>query len=257
LIIHREDRGAVAILRMDDGTGNLFDIDLVDALQKSIDEVVESDARALVITGYNSTFIDGGNLPAIVEGGPPYIKVFQSKFAELIEKVFALALPVIAGVNGSAIVSGYVLAAACDLRVMTTDSNASIGLQALHFGVPLEVVPMEMILHTISTHSVQDLMYTGRLVNSAEALKIGLVDELASPDRVLTRAVELATQLSNIPNKAFALTKRQIRQPTLERIQQYQAAGWADQILEIWTSSETLAGFRAILQQFAEQSANR
>ena len=249
-MIHREDRDSVAILRLDDGEGNLFDTDLVNALQQSIDEVVQSNARALVITGYDSTFIDGGNLPAIVAGGPPYIETFIPKFSEMIKRLFTLPLPVVAGISGSAIVSGYILAAACDLRVMTTNKNAGIGLMALYFGVPLEVIPLEMVLHLIPRNHAQNLMYTGRMAHPSEALKIGLVDELASPDRLVDRAVELAAQLGNIPNEAFVQTKRQIRQPTVERMDQFESK-WASKILQIWTSPKTLAGFRAVLEQLA------
>ncbi len=255
-MIHREDRGPVAVLQMDEGPGNYVNIALVDALERALDDVLQSTAAAVVLTGNRSTFIDGGDLVAIVEGGPSYIRVFVPKFAALLKRVFTLPLPVVAAVNGSAMTSGYTLAAACDLRVMTSGGKARIAVQALNFGVPLEPVPLEMVRFVVPHHRVQHLMHTGRELSPTEALAEGFVDELASPERVLTRALEIATHLSTVPHASFALTKRQLRQAALDQIERYEAA-WTSEVIGIWTDPRTLAVWGAIVEQLKRQSAKK
>ena len=94
--------------------------------------------------------------------------------------------------------AGYILTAACDLRVMTTDSKARIAVQALNLRVPLEPIPLEMLRYVIPPRSIQYLMYTGREMNPSESLAMGLVDELAAPDKVLSRGVEMADHLMGV-----------------------------------------------------------
>jgi cholesterol oxidase len=219
LIIHREDRENVAILEFHRGESDLVDIALVEALEKSLDEIVShSNIRAIVLTGHDSVFIDDGGLSEVAEGSATYSKTFLSKFSALVKRLFTLQCPTVAAINGNAFTSGYILAAACDLRVMTT-GKASIGIQGLALGP----TPLEVLRFQIPTKKFQDMINTEKHFDSQEALEIGLVDELASPDKVVDRAVELASQLGNIADSSFLQTKKQIRQPALERIERYSA----------------------------------
>jgi enoyl-CoA hydratase len=253
-MIHREDRGSVAILRMDEGPGNFVNISLVDALSQALDEVLQADSGAVVLTGNSTTFIEGGDLIALVDGGPDYIRTFLVKFAALLRRIFTLPLPIVAAVNGSAMTAGYILTAACDLRVMTTDGKARVAVLALNFGVPLEPTPLEVLHYVIPARAVQYLMYTGKEVNPSESLALGLVDELAAPDKVLSRAVEIADHLSKVPNPSFTHTKQQLRQAALEQLDRYEAEGMS-RVMGIWTAPQTLAVWGAIAEQLKGRPA--
>jgi enoyl-CoA hydratase len=251
-MMHLDRNGAVAIVRMEHNQGNLFNIDMIDALEERLSEVLESDAGALIITGNGATFVDGGDLVALVEGGPPYIRVFIRKFARLLRRIFTYPMPVIAAINGSAMTSGYAFAAACDMRLMTTAAGAKVAVQALNFGVPLEPTPLEVIRFGVAPHVVQYLMYTAKEMSPAEALELGLVDELVQPGNFVSRALEVAQHLAGVPNEAFMTTKQQLRRAALEQLDRYEAE-LAQRVIRQWTDPKTLAVWGSIVEQLKKQ----
>ena len=241
-MIHREDRDSVAILRIDYGEGNLMDVELLNEIEQSLDEVVQSGAKALVLTGNDSVFMAGGNILPGAELGRKYFSVFLPTTNKVNKHLFTLPLPTVAAVNGDAIADGCFLATACDYRVMT-NGTAQIGLNGLVLGVPMPVTLLEVFRYLIPTHYVQALLYTGKLQSPSEALKIGLVDALASPGSVVDQACKVASQLGQIPNESFVINKQQIRQPAVERIERYSRL-WDKKIVNIWSSPEILARIR-------------
>ena len=88
------------------------------------------------------------------------------------------------------------------------------------------------------------LMYTGRTFAPEDALRLGIIDEVT--DDLPARAEAMARHLANLPPRAFALAKRQLRDKTIDRAKHY--ANEADpEIMELWASDETHARVREYL----------
>ena len=102
-MIHREDSGDVAVLAMEHGKANAIDVDLFADLDRSLDEVEGSAARALVLTGRGPMFSAGVNLFRVLEEGAPYLEVFLPRLSASVRRLFASPLPVVAAINGHAI----------------------------------------------------------------------------------------------------------------------------------------------------------
>lgn len=201
----------------------------------------------MVLTGSGSIFSAGVDLFQVLEGGEAYLAQFLPKLSGSLRRLLTLGRPVVAAVNGHAIAGGCVLACACVRRLMA-DAAGKIGLTELLVGVPFQLAALETMRELVPAHRVQDIVYRGLTLPPPEALAAGLVDELVPPESLLERSCEVARELGRIPADAFALTKRHLRRPLLERIDRY-GADVDPEVLEQWSRPETLGTIRAFLER--------
>jgi enoyl-CoA hydratase len=108
-----------------------------------------------------------------------------------------LSKPVIAAVSGAAVAGGMELALWCDLRVMEED--AYFGVYCRRFGVPLIDGGTVRLPRLVGMGHAMDLILTGRKVEAAEALQMGLANRVAPRGGAREAAVALAEQLSRFP----------------------------------------------------------
>jgi enoyl-CoA hydratase len=135
-----------------------------------------------------------------------------------------LSKPVIAAVSGAAVAGGMELALWCDMRVMEED--AYFGVYCRRFGVPLIDGGTVRLPRLIGMGHAMDLILTGRKVESAEALQMGLANRVVPTGGALEAAVALAHQLSRFP-QATMLADR------LSAYRQWDL-GWEDALHQEW-----------------------
>jgi enoyl-CoA hydratase len=112
-----------------------------------------------------------------------------------------LSKPVIAAVSGAAVAGGMELALWCDMRVMEQD--AYFGVFCRRFGVPLIDGGTVRLPRLIGMGHAMDLILTGRKVEAAEALQMGLCNRVVPPGDALKAALELAQQLCRFPQQTM------------------------------------------------------
>ena len=112
-----------------------------------------------------------------------------------------LSKPVIAAVSGAAVAGGMELALWCDMRVMEAD--AYFGVYCRRFGVPLIDGGTVRLPRLIGMGHAMDLILTGRKVEAAEALQMGLCNRVVPSGQALAAALELAQQLCRFPQKTM------------------------------------------------------
>lgn len=108
-----------------------------------------------------------------------------------------LSKPVIAAISGAAVAGGMELALWCDMRVMEQD--AYFGIYCRRFGVPLIDGGTVRLPRLIGMGHAMDLILTGRKVEAAEALQMGLCNRVVPTGTALAGALELAAQLARFP----------------------------------------------------------
>jgi enoyl-CoA hydratase len=108
-----------------------------------------------------------------------------------------LSKPVIAAVSGAAVAGGMELALWCDMRVMEED--AYFGVYCRRFGVPLIDGGTVRLPRLVGMGHAMDLILTGRKVEAAEALRMGLANRVVAKGEAKKSAIELALQLSKFP----------------------------------------------------------
>ncbi|MGV9881606.1 enoyl-CoA hydratase/isomerase family protein [Streptomyces sp. NPDC003006] len=239
-MIDVSDHDGIAILTLNHGPVNALDRELLTQIADTLAAV--GDARAVVLTGSGRSFSAGVDLKRVIDGGLDYADTFLPALHRATLVLFEHPRPVVGAVNGHALAGGCVLAAACDMRLM---SGGSIGLTELAAGVPFPTVCLEVVRHAIGPALDAMVLGAGRLTPQ-QALSIGLVHELVEPDHLLTAALLRAEELSRAPSDVYALSKRQLHRPTHQRIG---AARELDdgEVLKIWSSERTGRTLRAYL----------
>jgi enoyl-CoA hydratase len=240
-MIERTNRGDIAVLRMAHGKANALDLELCNALTAELEAYRQSAAKALVVTGSGRMFSAGVDLVRVADEGAPYLRVFLPAVNRAFETLFSLLKPVVAAVNGHAIAGGCIIACAADRRLMAHDGGR-IGIPELLVGVPFPVVPLEIIRFAVAPPHLQSLVYRGATLSPDEALQHGLVDAVVDPASLVDDAIAVAQAMAALPSSAFALTKRQLREPVLERI--HVGAALDALVQNAWASDETLTAIR-------------
>jgi enoyl-CoA hydratase/carnithine racemase len=233
--------GSVTVLRMTHGKANALDLEFSEALTAQLDDCLQSDARALVLTGDGRMFSAGVDLLRVMNGGAAYVRTFLPSVNKMFDTLFSFPKPVVAAVNGHAIAGGCVMACAADYRMMARDPGR-IGIPELLVGVPFPVVPLEIMRFAAPRQYLQAMAYRGLTLTAESALQHGLVDAVVDAERLFDEAVAMAESLAAIPSAAFSLTKRQVREPTRRRIRAGAAVD-AD-VQDAWASPETLHAIR-------------
>lgn len=238
----------MAVLTMEHGKAQALDLELTRALSVQLDSLEEdAGVRSVVLTGSGSIFSAGVDLFRVLDGGVSYVEEFLPLLASTFGKLFAFPRPVIAAINGHAIAGGCVMACACDYRMMARGPG-TIGVPELRVGVPFPLVAIEILRFAASTIHLQELLYLGSTYAIDEAYDRGLVDQLVEPEELIDRACEAAKRLASEPTARFEITKRQLRQPTLDRIEQL-SHQTDSQVLAAWKDPRTHDLIRAFLEE--------
>ena len=181
-----------------------------------------------------------------------YLLGFLPALITMFETVFFHPQPVVAAVNGHAIAGGCVLACAADHRVMSRHPGR-IGVPELPVGVPFPTVALEILRSVVAPPQLRTLVYGGATYTPEEASHLGLVDALVEPQELIACAVAAAERLLMIPASAFALTKQQLRQPVMARLQAARA-GTDQAIQHLWMMPETREAIRRYVSQTFKKS---
>lgn len=246
-MIHKERKGDVIVLRLEHGKVNALDTDLLRTLRKVLDDVQASEPHcAIVLTATGSVFSAGVDLVKVLKGRREYLDEFLPTLSQSLGALFAYPRPVVAAINGHAIAGGCVLACACDYRVMA-DGDAKVGVPELRVGVPFPAVALEVMRFAVPPQYLQEVLYLGRTYRPEEAELRGLIDEIVEPERVLDRAGQVAARLAAIPARSFAVTKGQLRLPTMDRLRRHENVT-EPEVREIWTAEATRETIKAYLQ---------
>lgn len=146
------------------------------------------DLRVVVLTGAgDKSFLGGANIKEMSVFPDAVIAESGSRNTHLAcDSIRRVPVPVIARINGYCLGAGMEIATACDMRV--TSDNAMFGMPEVRFGLPsgMEACLMPLL---IGWGKTRELVYTGEMIDAAEAHRCGFVDRLVTPD-ALDAAVE-------------------------------------------------------------------
>jgi methylglutaconyl-CoA hydratase len=202
------DAGVATITLNRPDKRNAISYELIDDLLGALAEVAESSALALILTGAGKAFCSGMDLENLksLTGRSPEQSVKDSEtMARLFRTLYDFPKPTIAAVNGAAVAGGCGLATLCDFTLAVPE--AKFGYTEVRIGFVPAIVST-FLLRQVGEKHARDLLLTGRIIAADEAYRIGLVNEIVSPEKLAERARELAMQLMENSPASLTCTKR-------------------------------------------------
>jgi 2-(1,2-epoxy-1,2-dihydrophenyl)acetyl-CoA isomerase len=213
LLVDIKDRVATLTLNRPERLNALGDTlrwDLHDAILKcGADEGV----GAIVITGAGRGFCSGGDVKSMSERDEAGQSSTVTEQLEPIRDRCVLAMrdcpkPVIAAINGAAAGAGMNLALACDIRIASTAAKFSQAF--VKRGIPPDWGGSWLLPRVVGTAKACELIFTGDTIDAAEALRLGIVNSVAAPEKLMEEAHALARRIAAGPPVALRLSKRAI-----------------------------------------------
>jgi methylglutaconyl-CoA hydratase len=187
---------------------NAISYELIEDLLTALAEVAKSTALVLILTGAGNAFCSGMDLENLkaLSGRTPEQNVEDSQvMARLFRTLYDFPKPTIAAVNGAAIAGGTGLATLCDFTLAVPE--AKFGYTEVRIGFVPAIVST-FLLRQVGEKIARDLLLTGRLFDAAEALRIGLINEIVAAEGLMDRARQLAAQLMENSPASLLYTKR-------------------------------------------------
>ena len=209
-LLLRELRDGVAFLRMNRvDKHNAFNRELSLAVCEAVDaSEADGDVRAIVLTGAGKAFCAGADmteaLASMDAGGRGDV------MAQAVVRLARVAKPVIGAINGYAFGGGAALACACDIRIAS--DRASFRFPGASYGL---VVGGSQLPRIVGMPRAKELIFTARVVEAAEAERIGLVNQLVPHEELDERAWALGRQIAEQSPPAVRWSKAVIDAATI------------------------------------------
>ena len=207
--IDLERRDAVAVLTLNRPEAlNALTPEMLDDLERVLREVdADPTLRAVVLTGAGEkAFCAGADIGQMRTAMALEARAFAERGHRVADLIEGLGTPVVAAVNGFALGGGCEIALACDIRVAA--DTARFGQPEVTLGVIPGWGGTQRLARATSIGFAKELILTGRLVSSEEALHAGLVTHVHPKADLLDAAVEMATSIASRPGWAVASAKR-------------------------------------------------
>src|SRR5437762_874785 len=172
---------------------NIFDAATLDELDDQLD-AVEKDAslRGLIIaSAKKSIFVAGADLKTLLQSAKTgEMRGFIERGQRVFTRLADLRIPTAAAIHGASAGGGYEVALACNYRVASDDPATRIGLPETSLGLLPAWGGCTRLPRLIGAEKAAEVILKGKLYSAQEALKVGLVDEIATRDQLLDRARE-------------------------------------------------------------------
>jgi len=190
-MIQREigaDRICVLTFDRPESGANIFDGAAMDELSEHLDAIEKDESlRGLVITSAKkSIFIAGADLKTLLrQAQTGELRPFIAEGQQTFNRLAGLKIPTVAAIHGACAGGGYEVTLACDWRVASNDPATRIGLPETTLGLVPAWGGCTRLPRMIGTEKASEVILKGKLYSAPEALKAGLVDEVASPNELL------------------------------------------------------------------------
>jgi enoyl-CoA hydratase/carnithine racemase len=236
--------GFVATVTLQRPPNNFIDGKIVGLLADRLEHLdSERSCRAIVLTSGGKHFCAGADFGPVPAGGdrPDSVALYRSAM-----RLFRTRKPIVAAIQGAAIGAGVGLALVADFRIASTGSRFSVNFNRLGFhpGFGLSYTLPKLI----GIQQASLMLYTGRRIDGLHAQKIGLIDELSSPEELLPRATALAQEIADSAPIAVLNTRATLRHGMADDVE-----AWNRRELEIQLTEFQTRDFREGIEAAAQR----
>jgi 3,2-trans-enoyl-CoA isomerase len=235
----------IAIVELNRGKVNAINEAFADELKSCFQDMAsDPEVKAVIITGSDSFFSFGLDIPVFLNYSKEDFIRFVTKFADLYTYLFLFPKPVLAALNGHTIAGGCMLATTCDYRIMAS-GKGRISLNEINFGSSLFPGSAEMLKYCVGHRNAEIVALTGAMFTPEEAKGLGLVDLVVPPENLGEAAFKTAKALAQKHGPAFASIKKLLRAAVGDEMKRKDHV-YRDEMVDIWYSEQTWAQLQNI-----------
>lgn len=227
--VNRE--GRLAIVTINRPPVNALNQEVLDALEAAFAELKKDETVGCVILtgGGEKAFVAGADITEFPKLNKENGEILSRRGQEVFQQIADFPAPVIAAVNGFALGGGMELTLACDIRVVA--ENAMVGLPEVTLGIFPGYAGTQRLPRLIPAGKAKELIFTGSMINGAEAYRIGIADHLTPAGESVAKAKEIAIKILKNGPVAIRFAKEAINKgldQTLEEGQRIEASYFSD-----------------------------
>ena len=180
-----EERDGIAVITLHRPHAlNAIDVAVLQGLMQLLGRAEKADtARALILTGTGPAFSAGADIKYLRSASPLQVRAFARLAVQVTRRLETFAKPVVAALNGVSFGGGLELAEACMIRVAA--SHARLGHPEVRIGAVAGFGGTTRLPRLVGKGRAAEMLLRGRAVDAEEALRIGLVQAIAAPERLM------------------------------------------------------------------------
>ena len=212
-VIGLEQQDRVALVKLNRGVINAINQKVIGELGGALQRLKGDHAvRGLVLTSNNDKFFSiGFDLPEIYPLPQEEFGAFFRAFNLLCLDLYTFPKPTIAAITGHATAGGCILALCTDYRFIA-EGRRLIGVNESKLGVPITYLADCLLRQLVGEHQAHEVVSSGELYPPEDAVEMGMVDQICSPEEVISAAVRKVRDLVMQSFDAFAADKdRRVR----------------------------------------------
>ena len=201
-----ETSDGIGTIRLDRPPMNALNTQVQEELRAAATALADNpEVRAVVVYGGERVFAAGADIAEFTTTTYQQMVARAAALSGAFDAVARIPKPVVAAVTGYALGGGCELALACDWRVVADD--AKLGQPEIRLGLIPGAGGTQRLARLIGPARAKDLIFSGRMVDAAEALRIGLADRVVPAGEVYSAAVELLRPYTSGPALALRAAK--------------------------------------------------
>ena len=225
---------------------NALSIDLMQEIYNKLIEISsDRTIKVLIIKANGPDFCSGHDMNELIGKDLDHYRKIFSISTNMMKQIHEIPQPVIAQVHGIATAAGCQLVAACDLAI--ADTNTKFATPGVKIGL-FCTTPMVPLCRIIGRRRALDMLFTGRIVTSMEAVKIGLINKVVEPEKLSEETENWAMEIAQYSLSTLEFGKRVFyKQIDYDEIEGYEYA--KEEIAKNCLSEDAQEGIKAALEK--------
>jgi len=226
---------------------NALNKDTLCEIREGVKELNENeDVKVIIITGEGKAFIAGADIKLMQDLSENEAREFCHLGQKIFDLIENLDKPVIAAVNGFALGGGCELAMACDIRL--AGDVAKFGQPEVNLGIIPGFGGTQRLPRLVGRSLAKELIFTGDIIDSATALRIGLVNKVLPLENLMETAVTMAQKIASKGPVSILIAKNVINRGMENDLSKGQAIE-RDGFLQCFASGEAREGMAAFVEK--------
>ena len=207
--IQTEITGKIGILTINYPPVNSMGYQTIKELGEGIESLqARQETKVLVVTGAGKFFVGGADINELRELTPATVGDFDALTSKVLGSIARSSKPVICAMNGTAVGGGLELALACDIRLVV--EGAKLGFPEIKLGLMPGAGGTQRLPRIVGVGRAKELIFTGRLITAEEALRLGIVEKVVTPERLTEETLNLAETIAKMSAVAIRTIKTSI-----------------------------------------------